>query len=78
MSLPESAQGLLDDLVKRVRALPVKKRIVFPEGADPRVLEAATRLAAEGLVTPILVGKKPANAPGNGVRTNRKPGSTLA
>ena len=63
MSLPESAQGLLNDLVKRVRALPVKKKIVFPEGSDGRVLEAARRLLAEGLVTPILVGKKPAGAP---------------
>jgi phosphate acetyltransferase len=62
MSLPESAQGLLNDLITRVRALPAKKRIVFPEGSDPRVLEAAGRLAAEGLVTPILVGKKPAKA----------------
>lgn len=60
MSLPESAQWLLDDLAKRVRALPAKKRIVFPEGSDPRVVEAAARLASEGLVTPILVGKRPA------------------
>ena len=63
MPLPESAQWLLDDLTKRVRALPSKKRIVFPEGADSRVLEAAARLANEGLLTPILVGRQPANAP---------------
>lgn len=62
MSLPESAQRLLDDLAKRVRALPSKKRIVFPEGSDPRVMEAAARLASEELVTPILVGKKPASS----------------
>lgn len=67
MSLPESAQRLLDDLTKRVRALPSKKRIVFPEGSDSRVLEAAARLAKEGLLTPILVSPKPANAP-EGVR----------
>src|SRR5450432_1829783 len=63
MSLPSSAEALLGDLAKRVRALPSKKRIVFPEGNDPRVLAAAGRLAAEGLVTPILVGAKPAGAP---------------
>jgi len=63
MSLPESAQELLRDLAARVRAFPVRKKIVFPEGADPRVLEAATRLAVEGLVKPILVAKKPAGAP---------------
>ena len=62
MSLPASAQWLLDDLVKRVRNLPSRKRIAFPEGSDPRVVEAATRLAREGLVTPILVGKRSANA----------------
>jgi len=63
MPLPESALGLLTDLAARVRALPSKKKIVFPEGSDARVVEAATRLSAEGLVTPILVAKKPANAP---------------
>jgi phosphate acetyltransferase len=57
MALPPSAEALLTGLVKRVRALPAKKRIVFPEGSDPRVLSAAARLAAEGLVTPILVGQ---------------------
>ncbi|MBM7540852.1 phosphate acetyltransferase [Amphibacillus cookii] len=34
------------------------KRIVFPEGSDQRVLEAAIRLATEGLIQPVLVGKK--------------------
>ena len=63
MSLPDSAGWLLDDLAKRVRALPSKKRIVFPEGSDPRVVQAATRLANEGLLTPILVGKKSSAAP---------------
>jgi phosphate acetyltransferase len=31
-------------------------RIVFPEGLDERVLSAAGRLAADGVLTPILVG----------------------
>lgn len=34
-----------------------KKRIVFPEATDERVLKAASRLAKEGLVEPILIGK---------------------
>lgn len=34
-----------------------KKRIVFPEATDERVLKAANRLAKEGLVDPILIGK---------------------
>src|SRR5688572_29535607 len=31
-------------------------RIVFPEGLDERILAAAGRLAADGVLTPILVG----------------------
>lgn len=31
-------------------------RIVFPEGEDPRVLGAAVRLAADGLVQAIVLG----------------------
>lgn len=34
-----------------------KRRIVFPEATDERVLKAASRLAKEGLVEPILIGK---------------------
>jgi len=36
------------------RARAAKKRIVLPEATDPRVIEAASRLRAEGLGTPIL------------------------
>src|SRR3954449_8934478 len=31
-------------------------RIVFPEGLDERIIRAASRLAEENLITPILVG----------------------
>ncbi|PPA69697.1 phosphate acetyltransferase [Jeotgalibacillus proteolyticus] len=33
-------------------------RIVFPEGKDERILRAASRLAAEGVLTPVLIGNK--------------------
>jgi phosphate acetyltransferase len=33
------------------------KRIVFTEGTDPRILEAASRLLASNFLTPILLGK---------------------
>src|SRR4051812_48797449 len=33
-------------------------RIVFPEGLDERVLPAAARLAADGVLSPILIGSK--------------------
>ena len=32
------------------------RKIVFPEGPDPRILEAASRLQKDGFLTPILVG----------------------
>src|SRR5258708_11122037 len=55
MPLPASAALFLARQTERLRRLPRKKRIVFPEGADPRVREAAGRLAREGLIVPILI-----------------------
>ena len=43
----------LERLKERARAS--RRRIVFPEGDDPRVMEAARRLKEEGLVEPVLV-----------------------
>lgn len=34
------------------------KKIVLPEGNDPRVMEAACRLAGEGIIEPVLVGER--------------------
>ncbi|PAD35152.1 phosphate acetyltransferase [Terribacillus saccharophilus] len=34
------------------------KKIVFPEGLDERILEAAAKLAEEGIIAPILIGNK--------------------
>jgi len=45
--------NFLEDLKIRARKNP--KRIVFAEGREPRVLEAARQLSAEGLVLPILL-----------------------
>lgn len=57
MDIPESAARFLSRQVERVKQLKPKRRIVFPEGDDPRVIAAAERLAQEDLVVPILVGK---------------------
>src|SRR5690242_20633732 len=54
MSTPESARQFMSGLIERARKL--KKTIAFPEGNDPRVLEAAARLARDGVVKPVLVG----------------------
>lgn len=55
MAIPVSAAAFLDRQKERLRRLPSPRRIVFPEGADPRVREAAAQLASERLVTPILI-----------------------
>jgi phosphate acetyltransferase len=60
-SIPESAREFMAGLIERARRL--KKTIAFPEGNDPRVLEAAARLARDGVVKPVLVGPKTAQAP---------------
>ncbi len=40
---------------EHLQSLRRKKRIVFPEGSDPRVIEAASRLEREHLLEPVLV-----------------------
>jgi phosphate acetyltransferase len=53
--LPESATLFLARQIERLRRIPKRKRIVFPEGGDPRVQQAASRLSREDLVDPILI-----------------------
>jgi phosphate acetyltransferase len=53
--LPESAANFLARQIERLRRFPKRKRIVFPEGDDPRVQQAAERLIKERLVEPILI-----------------------
>lgn len=57
MQPPASAQEFLARQLSRLKQLGKRKTIVFPEGEDPRVQEAARRLAQEGLIRPLLVGK---------------------
>ncbi len=52
-----SAARFLSRQIERLRRLG-KKRIVFPEGGDPRVIAAARRLAAEGLIEPVLLDRE--------------------
>jgi len=56
-AIPESARLYMSGLVERARRL--QKTIVFPEGSDPRVREAAARLARDGVVKPVLLGPRP-------------------
>ncbi len=55
VSGPESAALFLAHQIERLRSIPKRKRIVFPEGGDSRVQAAASRLSAEGLIAPILL-----------------------
>jgi len=55
----------------RERSRQLKKRIVLPEGADPRVLQAAAQLASEGLCQPIVLAAKGMGAVANGVELLR-------
>ncbi|MBI4873624.1 MAG: phosphate acetyltransferase [Acidobacteria bacterium] len=63
MSLPPSAVEFMAGHLERARAQRPKMRIVFPEGDDGRVIEAAVRLKRDGLLEPILIGPRPAQAP---------------
>ena len=45
---------MFENLVEILKNNP--RKIVFPEGTDARILEAASRLKADGFLTPVLVG----------------------
>ena len=47
---------LFEQLANKIKGQ--NKTLVFPEGEDARVQGAAVRLAADGLVKPILLGKQ--------------------
>ena len=45
---------MFDRLIEKLKSAP--KKIVFTEGHDPRILEAAARLKKDSFLTPILIG----------------------
>ena len=50
--------SVFDIFKKQVKAAVNKPKLVFPEGNDARVLDAAFKLQAEGLVNVILLGNE--------------------
>lgn len=48
--------SLVQDLVQQAKSL--HKKIVFPEGEDPRILEAAVQCVREGLCEPYILGNR--------------------
>lgn len=65
---PESARQFIARQIERLRRIPKRKRIVFPEGGDPRVQQAAARLTHEGLLDPILIDSRETNRPGDAAK----------
>ena len=47
---------LITKLAQRLQRHP--KRVVFPEGSDPRILQAARKFATRKLGIPILIGSR--------------------
>jgi phosphate acetyltransferase len=47
---------MFNDMIKKLKGQ--NKRIVFTEGEDIRVLTAAARLANEGVLVPVVLGRK--------------------
>ncbi|MFI3249420.1 MAG: phosphate acetyltransferase [Eubacteriales bacterium] len=47
---------MFKELIDKLRANP--RTIVFPEGNEPRILEAAARLLSGTFLTPVLIGKE--------------------
>lgn len=47
---------LIAKLAERLKRHP--KRVVFPEGGDPRILQAARKFATRGLGIPVLLGER--------------------
>src|ERR687885_191294 len=50
------ARGLMRALMNRAASSP--KRVVFPEGEDPRVMRAASILVDERIAQPVLLGRR--------------------
>lgn len=50
------ARGIMRGLATRAQREP--KRVVFPEGEDPKIIRAAQILSDDGIAVPILLGRK--------------------
>jgi len=51
------ARGIMRGIINRACGDP--KRIVFPEGEEPKIMRAARQLLDEGIASPILLGQRP-------------------
>ena len=53
-AVEDAISDVLDSLVTRLKDNP--RRLIYTEGTDARILEAAARLKKEGIITPVLIG----------------------
>jgi malate dehydrogenase (oxaloacetate-decarboxylating)(NADP+) len=44
-------------ILHKAQSCPVKKRLVFAEGEEPKIIRAAARIADEGIGNPVLIGR---------------------
>ncbi len=51
-----ATKGFVRELINKAQAGP-KRRIAFPEGDEPKILQAARILVDEGIATPVLFGE---------------------
>ncbi|MFT4627309.1 MAG: malate dehydrogenase (oxaloacetate-decarboxylating)(NADP+) [Myxococcota bacterium] len=54
--LVERSRGLMEPLIRRARSTTTKRRIVFTDGDNPKVIRAAAMLVDERICTPVLLG----------------------
>jgi malate dehydrogenase (oxaloacetate-decarboxylating)(NADP+) len=52
-----TGQQVRQYIINKAKAAPVKKRIVFAEGEESKIIRAAAQIKDEGIGTPILVGR---------------------
>src|SRR6185436_18995960 len=50
------ARGLLRSIINRASRNP--KRVVYPEGEEPKVIRAAAQLVDDGIAAPVLLGSR--------------------
>jgi len=55
-AMESAVSEIMDPLIEQLKANP--RRLVFTEGTDARILEAAARLKQEGFLTLVLIGKE--------------------
>ena len=52
------SKGFTRQLINKARADGVRRRIIFPEGTEAKILQAAQILIDEGIATPVLMGRR--------------------